>query len=925
MTRNLFFACVLVALAACDAESTDTQFIDSAKELLGKQDINGAVIQLKNALDKNPNSAEARFLLGKALLQGGDPSTALIELRKAQDAKTPDEQVVPEIARALLAAGDSAKLIVQHSKTSFVNAGANADLQTSLAAAHAMQGKLDQARALAAAALQAQPGYTPAVVLLARLDASTGDIAGALRQLDQMLANESGNAAAGLLKGEILLRARNDPDAALASLRSVQVAHPESVAAQLAVVNILMQQSKASEARTEFEQLKKIGPRHPGTLMLQAQFAFDDKDYKASREITERLLAAMPDHVPVLLLAGAAEYHLQHYLLAVGLLGRALKIAPNLPMTRHLLAQTYLRVAQPDKAIGVLQPLVDAAQADATSLALAGEAYLQAGDSKRSEAAFQRALKAAPDDAKVRTSLAVAQLARGDSAQATAQAMTQLEAIAKGDSGPPQADMALVSARLRHNDLAGALLAIDGLEKKLPGRAIALTLRGRVLAQQGDMAGAAASFDEALAREPNYLPAASGLAAIDVNAGKPERARKRFEDMIQADPKNFWPHMALAELDARLGAPGSAVAAQLEEAARLDPSQPAPHLALIDHLLSSGDSHGALAAAQVAGTVLPNDLGVIDALGRTQLGAGDSQRAVSTFKRLVGLQPKNPLYQVRLAEAHMAGKDPASAALALRQALDIEPHNPMALRGLALLAAADQRPREGIAIARAMQLRLPKDAAGFVLEAEIESGAKNWAAAAAALSAALQRSQSNDLAIRLHRSLIAAGKSREADRMAADWQQDHPKDAVFIYYLGDLAAAAKDWPKAEAQYRAVVALQPRNASALNNVAWLLATQRKPGATALAEQANALLPERAPLLDTLALAQEAENQLPKAILTLQRAVELAPKDPMLRLRLARLLVKQGDKPGARDELEPLARLGDSFAGQGEVAALLKALE
>jgi len=248
----------------------------------------------------------------------------------------------------------------------------------------------------------------------------------------------------------------------------------------------------------------------------------------------------------------------------------------------------------------------------------------------------------------------------------------------------------------------------------------------------------------------------------------------------------------------------------------------------------------------------------------------------------------------------------------------------MAERGLALLAMVDKRPKDGIAIARAMQQRSPQEAAGFALEGEIEASMKNWPAAAAAYREALKRNKSTAFAIRLHGSLIAAARGPDADRMAADWQKDNPKDSAFIFYLGDRSSGAKDWAKAELQYRAVLALQPRNAMAMNNIAWLMATQRKPGAVALAEQANTLLPERAGLLDTLALAQEAENQPAKALAAQKRAVELDPKDPTLRLHLARIYINQGDKSSARKELESLARLGANFAGQDEVATLLKSL-
>lgn len=917
MNRHAFLTCILLTLAGCTGGDSERELTAKAQALLDKQDIAGAVIHLKNALGKNPDSGAVRLLLGRALLRGGDPLNALIELRRAQEAQVSDAQVVPDIARAQLAAGDATKVIAQHAQVALADAEAAADLKTSLATAYAVMGKLEQAREAVAAALQARPGYAPAIVMRARLSGADGDIDGALHQLDEVLAADAGHEAAGLLKGEILLRARNDPAAALESYRKVRDANPRSIAAHTAVVNVLIQQGKVPQARTEFEQLKKQGPRHPDTLFLQAQFAFDDLDFKASREITDRLLAAAPDNVRVLVLAGAAEYRLKQYTLAEGLFGRALKVAPHLVTTRHLLAQAFLRDALPDKALEVLQPLIESPKADTTSLSLAGEAYLQAGDPRRSEASFQRALKAAPEDARLRTSVALAQLGRGDAATA----MAQLQAIAREDGGT-SADLALVSAKLRQNDFKGALLAIDGLEKKLPTQAFPLALRGRVLTRQGDLAGAAANFNKALAKEPTYFPAAVGLAALDFNAGKPELARQRYQAMIKAEPKNFRPRLALAELDARLGAPDPVVAAQLRDATKADPTQADSHLALIEQLLGSRDAQGALLAAQDAAAMLPNDLRVMDALGRAQLLAGEGQRAVSTFKRLAGLQPKNPMHLTRLADAFVATQDLDAAAQALRQALAIQPDNLLAQRGLALLALANKRPQDAIAIARSIQKRLPNDAVGFALEGELEERANNWAAAAAAHQAALQRRESTDMAIRLHGNLSAATKGAEALRVANDWQRAHPKDAAFTFYLGDQASAAKDWSKAEAHYRAVLALQPRNAVAMNNIAWLLATQRKPGAVEMAQQATGLLPERAQLMDTLALAHESENQLPKAIEVQKKAVELDPGDPMLKLRLARLHIKHGDKSAARKELESLARLGSAFPGQVEVSALLK---
>ncbi len=906
------------ALASCGGGS-ETDLVASAKALLEKKDTAAAIIQLKNALQKKPESGPARLLLGKALLDTGNASAALVELRKAQEFQVPDKQVVPLLAQAMLQTGEEGQIIVQYGELQLKDAAADAELKTSLATAYAVKGSIDKARQSAELALRLVPGHAPALIVLARLHAIDNDLDGALSLLDQVLTADPANDRAGILKGDLLLQGKRDIEAATAAYRQVLTTHPNSVAARTAVTNILLMQKKQPEAKAEFELLKKASPNHPETLHLEAQFAFADKDYKRTREITDQILKAFPNNVRVLELAGAAEFRMRNYLPAEAMLAKALKLAPQQGLTRLLLAQTYLRTGEPAKTLDVLKPVLDTGKADGTTLSLAGEAYLQLGDAKRSEEAFALAVKAAPQDSRVRTSAALAQIARGNAGGA----IGELEAVAAGDSGP-RADLALVSARLRQNDLAGALKAIDGLEKKMPDQALPLQLRGRVLTLKNDLPGAIKNFEAAIAKEPAYFPPVASLAALDLAAKKPEEARKRFNAFIQAQPKSWQARLAMAELDARIGAPAATVSASLREAVKINPSEPRPHIVLVNHLIGTGDGKAALQAAQDAAAALPNNYEVMDAQGRAELAAGDNQRAVSTFKKLAGLQPRNATPELRLADAYVATKDYEAAGNSLRRAAQLQPDNVNVQRGMARLAMLDKRPNDALKIARDLQQRYPKDALGHNIEAEVEASRQNWDAAQAAYRASMQRARSSETMAKLHSVLLAGGKAAEADRLAADWLKANPKDAAFNYYLGDLALAQNKLDLAEARYRDVLAVQPDNALAMNNVAWLLAKQGKPGAVAMAEKANELLPNRAPLVDTLATALEAENQLPKAIEAQKRAIALEPKDPSMSLRLAKLYIKAGDKTLARSELDTLARLGDKFKGQAEVAALLKTL-
>ena len=159
VARAAFAACAattLLVLSGCDSGS-EVDLVASGKEYLEKKDAKAAVIQLKNAISRNPQSAEARALLGRALLETGDPVAAAVELRKAQELKAPDETVLPDLARAMLLIGEESKVIAQFGDLRLRDSDATADLLTTVAAAHVLGNDLDKARAALRAGLQAKP------------------------------------------------------------------------------------------------------------------------------------------------------------------------------------------------------------------------------------------------------------------------------------------------------------------------------------------------------------------------------------------------------------------------------------------------------------------------------------------------------------------------------------------------------------------------------------------------------------------------------------------------------------------------------------------------------------------------------------------------------------------------------------------------
>lgn len=909
-----------VVLVGCSSGESTEQIVAAAQAYLAQGKAAEAEIELKRALERDAGAAAPRVLLGRLLLlQKNDPAAAEVELRRALELGAAPDDVVPLLARAQLVLGKAPKVIEVYAGTALARPAAQAELRSIVASAYAQQGQAERARATIQDALLADPKSSVAVVVQARMKASEGDIDGALKLLADLLATDPGNADAGTARGYLLLLGRNDLDGALAAQRQVLAAHPKHVPALAEVVTILMRQQKVQPAREAFRTLQAVAPTHPETVFFQAQFAFVDGQYGRSRELIDELLKVVADHPRALELAAAAEYRLGHEVQAQAYAARALKVLPSLVLARQLLAQSQLRMGNTQQALQALEPLLQGPSPDAGSVALAAEVAVRMGDLRRADELFKRVATLAPQDKPARTRAAVAMLDAGRTDIAT----RELEALAAGDA-QPRADLALFSARVAGGDFAGALKVLDALQRKMPDRPLPDQLRGQVQIAQRDAAAARRSFEAALAKDAKYFPAVAALSSMEVAAGHADAARQRVKAFLKNQPGHGQATILLSSIPGPDGAPAPDAAAILAEGVRANPRDVALHLALIQRHRHNGDRAAALNAAQAAGSALPNELAIQQALGQAQLAAGLAQQAVSTLGGVAARQDRNALAQVNLAQALIAAMDLDAAQAALKKALEFEPRLDSARRSLAMLALQRNQPEQALAIARELQQHDPKSGYGEVVEGDIQAQRRNWSAAALAYRKALDASGASEAAIKLHTAYRALGRTADAERLAAEWEGKRPKDPAFRFYLGDQATNQGDFAGAQAHYRTVLAAQPGNALAMNNIAWLLHKQHQGGALAMAERANALLPNRAPLLDTLASIQAAAGDIGKAVQTQQAAVGAEPADANLKLNLARYQIEAGQRSDARQTLQALAALGSAYPRQAEVQELLKKL-
>jgi putative PEP-CTERM system TPR-repeat lipoprotein len=905
-------------LGGCSKPTAQEQ-LNTARTSLEKKDTRAAIIELKGALQQDPGLAEARFLLGKALLDEGDAGSAAVELRKALENGYTRSATIPTLAKALLLSQQAPKLIAEFETERLDDPKAMAELKTALGSAYALSRDAAKAQSAAEAALQSSPDYAPALLLQASLASGKGAHEQGLLLVEQAIAVDPKNAQAWMQRGEIL-RNRGEFASANQALTQALSLQPNYLAPRAALFGIAIQQRDLEAATQHAAELRAKHPGNPQTLMAEAQLALIRKELPAAREKIAQTLKLVPDDPQALQLAGVIQFQAGALLESERSLSKALSLQPDLRIARKQLAQTQIRIGQPDKALGTLQTLITRSDAGADIYALAGEAQLLSGTAERASKSFAEAVKLDPANVNHKILLTLARQS-GAGVPAT---IAELRSIAGTDKGT-YADLSLIDLLMRERQFDAALKAVEKLQtKQESGSAVADNLRGRVHLARGDVAAARTSFEKALSLDPVHVPAAASLANLDLQAGKPDDAKKRFDVVLAADPKNLSALLGRVRIGILEKAAPTDIASQLGEAIKLHPGAPEPRLLLIELHLENKQHKHALEAAQSAVAALPDNTELLDGLGRAQQAAGEKLQALASFKKLASLEPRSTRGLVRMAGVHLANQDTAAAEQNLRQALDMYPDYLPVQRMMVTVALADKRPQDALRVAKTVQQQRPKEIVGYEMEATIEAGRSNPAGTVAAYRRALQQVPRSDVAIRLHATLSTLKQIKEAEEMATAWLTKHPKDVAFIAYLGDLAMTRGEYDKAERQFRLVLSIEPGNAAALNNVAWTMAQQKKPGATEFAERALKLAPDTPGLMDTLATALAADGQLGRALELQKKALSLAPQEQVLRLNLARLLLQSGDKSAARTELKTLEKLGDKFPAQAEVGRLMQTL-
>jgi putative PEP-CTERM system TPR-repeat lipoprotein len=788
---------------------------------------------------------------------------------------------------------------------------------------------------------------------ISQIDAGQGDQG--LATLEQVFGTEAGASIAGptLVIREILAR-RFDKAAEVAASLIQRDANNPIYHTLLGEVRAYQQDYSAAESA--FRAALAINPDLTAATRDLAQVYAATGRADAARTLYDDLVAKNPDEASALL--GLADTYIaqQKWTEAIDAINRARTAARNDPSPGLKLVRVYEMRQDWTSAKTVAAELAAQFPGDANILDTQGQAQLAAGDTNAAISSLKRAYQLAPKSAPI-LSHYLASLggvryfteARGVLQEAVARdprnsslkadlirvegeisgvdaAVAQARALAMGD--PENTIYDLVSAEL-YEKAGRNLEAIAVLEKAVAARpadeGLAIA-QARLYNRSGDFLKAEGVLAPRLRTDPESIAVGTAMAQQYLVTGRRQDAKKLFTDLVARRPNDVVALLGLAEI-ATTERNWPEATDYLNRARTAGPNDPAPWIALINlELLRQDWQNAATTVAQIA-EQFPTNTNVLDAKGRAQTASGDTEGAITTYKRIYELSPNSISAMAGYVAVLNGAKEFSKARAVLQAALSRDPKNNAVKADLIRVESDIGGMRAGLAKARGFAGEDPGNPLYDIVSAELYEKAGRPDDAVDLLKRAVADRPSDDALIEaLSRLYVLTGDPGKAEAVLNTRLEADPKDVAVRSVLASLYLEQKKHDDAIAEYTRVVAEHPADATALNNLAWLYHLKGDLAkARGLAEKAVAAAP-RVPLIgDTLGWILLAQGEADKALTYLSAASLSAPKNPDIQYHLAVALNRLGRTADAQAMLETLLGSGVTFSDRAEAEKLLQQLK
>ena len=368
---------------ATGGEGKAEKFLKSGDQYFAAEQYLEALIEYKNAVQRDPDSARARLGVGQCYLRLGrgvrdaryemekaaqlDPALAeahreLCKLafierdvkRAAQHAKrlkelAPDDPEAGLMLAACLDAGGDPDAALKEISAATGRAGAASKTFTAAGDLHLKQRNFDQAEAAYRQALEQDPSDRVPRVGLAAALRSQGKLDDAKQQLDLALQEAPEDTLAAVEQAELQV-ARRDVAAAIETLEELTRREPKLYDSRARLAQLLVNARRTDAGVAVAKQTLQESPRHVGSHLVLARTFVSRGLHTMALEHCDRAMAVDRGNVPARCVRARVYLAKRQHDDAVRELRMAVEAAPDRFAARMLLGRAYLATERLDEA-----------------------------------------------------------------------------------------------------------------------------------------------------------------------------------------------------------------------------------------------------------------------------------------------------------------------------------------------------------------------------------------------------------------------------------------------------------------------------------------------------------------------------------------------------------------------------------------------
>lgn len=902
-------------LAACKEKPDVQKLQQQASAASAAGDHAAALIHYKSLLQLDPKNLQLRLQVGREHLENAQPDIAEREFRRAFELGATQDEIQPLVSRALFEQRRYDKLL-EESEPLLQAGKLDAVSLTYRGMALLGQAKVDAAQAMFERALQKIPALPIARLGQARVTFAKGQMETALTQVNSILAEQPTRVEALATRADMAL-VLNRREQAITDYQALIAVQPRNTSTYARLVTLLCEAQRFDEADRAIHTLSKSSPPNGLVDYLDALVLFHKKDLPNARKKLVASNRELPNFVPAHVLSGRIELADHQPAQAIKTLATAVRLESGHLQARMLLADALLQENQPQQAFETLRPVLNAGVNSAMLYERAGMALLQSNEPRLAEQYLAYASKLAPDATRIQSALELSRLV----AQWGASDHVTMDQPNDPHLQFPYRVLEITRA-LGENQPAqwtqAEKLALR-LVTDYPKQALAHNLLGTIYAKQNRLAQARGAFEHALELEPEHAPALINLAQLALNQERRAEAFSQIDRALQKQPDSLALLLGRAEIGRRAGESSEQISQWLEKAQQIHPNLLKPAVLAARHYLDFGDPSRALKTAQRAQKIAPNDAETAEILGHSMAAVGDRAGALTAYARLVTLRPNEAMPLLFLARAQSADGKTASAVQNLQKALQLKPSLLEARIELILLyARLGQKNEAERQLAALKAARGDKAMPALVAEVEADMAlvGQQPLQAVALYRNLFERQPSSEILRKLHRALLAAGRTDEAFSFTQAWFKRYPNDLKNLLFMA-VSAEQQHQPKIAVQfYAAALKLKPDDVTILNNLAAATTLFDPAHAVTLAQQARQSAPDDPMLMDTLGWAMVAQGQAATGLKLIDQASRKAPENLSIAYHHAVALLRAGDSVAARMRIDEVLGKNQRFAEEEE---------